>query len=348
VFEDKRPDPLGESASLRLAWILELAHRLGYPVAVYSVRERTWLSPRWGRRGVPEQFVPSKEPATQATVAWVGRPDAAAVVLPVVAAAGGIRVVYDSIDLQYRRFEREAAVTGSRGRALQAPVMRRLEKQAAAAADLTIAVTDDEVSPLRELGASMVRVFPNVHAPREDPVPPRVTRSGLVFVGNFAHSPNVDAVEVLVAEVMPRLWARRPALELSIVGRAFPADHFGELDARIAVYGWVPDLETLLDAALVLVAPLRFGAGLKGKVGFALARGLPVVTTTLGAEGFADLSGMVVCEVGDGDAFARHVLELVDREDFWTARSEAGVETVRRHFSPEALESELEAILEGA
>src|SRR5262249_7148839 len=154
-----------------------------------------------------------------------------------------------------------------------------------------------------------VVVLPNVHDPRADPAPPRAERDGLLFVGTFTHAPNVDAVEVLAAEVMPRLWSERPELTLSVAGRGLEPERFP--DPRIRVLGWVDGLDTLVDRSALLAAPLRFGAGLKGKIGYAIARGLPVVTTETGAEGFLRPGGMAVVADGDWDGFSRRTLALL-------------------------------------
>ena len=181
-----------------------------------------------------------------------------------------------------------------------------------------------------------------VHRPRVDEPPPAAARSGLLFVGNFTHAPNVDAVDVLVREVMPRLWKRRPELVLQVAGRGLET---AAVDDRIRILGFVNDLDALVDGSSALVAPLRFGAGLKGKVGYALARGLPVVTTDVGAEGFPAGDGMLVVENGDWDAFASRTLELLDREEIWRAASAAGIGLTRREFSPEVVAPMLRRIL---
>src|SRR5262249_8947278 len=100
------------------------------------------------------------------------------------------------------------------------------------------------------------------------------------------------------------------------------------------------------DASVALVAPLRFGAGLKGKIGYALARGLPAVTTVVGAEGFPTAEGMEVVPDGDWDAFAARTFGLLDDPEAWTARSAAGIELTRREFSPDALAPLFRRILE--
>ena len=346
---DKRPDPTSDSGSLRLAWIVLIALRRGYDVTLYSLREQLWLTPRVGDDGPASlTFEPSFDPGGSPLVAWIVQPDAACVAMPMLASTARARIVYDTVDLHYRRLAREAEATGSRGRRAQARVMRALERHAIRTADLAVAISDEELPLVERLGARRATVVPNIHEPRGDEPPPREARSTLLFVGNFAHTPNVDAVDVLVREVMPRLWTTYPDLELLVAGRSFPAHVFPGLDPRVQVLGWVEDLDAALDAALVLVAPLRFGAGLKGKVGYALARGTPVVTTTVGAEGFPDGDALSVSEDADWDGFAANVRALLEDAELWTLRSRAGIAAVRARFAPDVIEPVIASVLEGA
>jgi O-antigen biosynthesis protein len=339
VFGDRPLDPTADSASHRLGWLLRLAIADGWRVSFHSVRQRRWFDVDGELR-----LTPAETPQS-ARVAWVVRPEAAAAVMPSLASLRPrLRIVYDSMDLHHLRLERESAVTGSRGLAVQARLMKELERQASSRADVAVAISEQEAPLLRRLaGNAEVAVLPNVHQARDDEPPPLAARSGLLFVGNFTHTPNVDAVETLARDVMPRLWERRPELVLSVAGRGLEP---GRFDERIRVLGFVDDLDALVDRSAVLVAPLRFGAGLKGKVGYALARGLPVVTTPVGAEGFAEPAVMVVVPRGDWRAFADSTLELIADAEVWSRTSAAGLELTRREYSPDVLAERLRRILE--
>jgi hypothetical protein len=338
VFGDRPLDPTADSASHRLGWLLRIAIGDGWTVRFFSTRERRWFAVDQALH-----LSPTDRPAT-VRVAWVVRPEAAASVMPALAALEPRpRIVYDTMDLHSLRLGREAGVTGSRGLALQARVMRALERQAVAAADVALAITDEEAPLVRALAQKTeVVVLPNVHEPRADEPPPLSARSGVLLVGNYTHTPNVDAVEVLEREVMPRLWRERPELELSVAGRGLdrPAT-----DGRVRLLGFVDDLDALADRSVALVAPLRFGAGLKGKIGYALARGLPVVTTAVGAEGFAGAGGMLVVADGDWNAFAARTLELLADPALWADTSAAGIDLTRSAYSPDTLGPRLREIL---
>src|SRR5690606_4514163 len=122
---------------------------------------------------------------------------------------------------------------------------------------------------------------------------------------HFRHDPNLDGVTWFVNEIWPGVRARHPAARLTVIG-SYPtrAVHALGETAGVTVLGYVPDLEPHLDRAAVAIAPLRFGAGMKGKVTDAMAAGLPVVTTTIGAQGLDLVGGRHAWIADDADAFA--------------------------------------------
>jgi hypothetical protein len=112
-------------------------------------------------------------------------------------------------------------------------------------------------------------------------------RAGLAFIGSVGHDPNLDAVVWLIEEIMPRVWRRDPSIICRIVGAGWPDMFRGHLDRRVQLVGAVPELATLFDQVRLTVAPLRFGAGIKGKVLDSLAAGVPCAMTEIAAEGLA-------------------------------------------------------------
>src|SRR5262249_5522780 len=135
-----------------------------------------------------------------------------------------------------------------------------------------------------ELGAREVFVVPNVHEVRaaDRSFAPS---SGLLFIGNYHHPPNLDAVRWLRAEVMPVVWRSLPDVTLTLLGSNPPPEISGLAGDNVTVTGYVRDVEPYFLKSRIFVAPLRYGAGMKGKIGHALEYALPVVTTPIGAEG---------------------------------------------------------------
>jgi GT2 family glycosyltransferase/glycosyltransferase involved in cell wall biosynthesis len=244
------------------------------------------------------------------------------------------RIVFDTVDLHFLREERQAAQSGSAEAARTAQRSREAELALVRACDSTWVVSAVEQALLQGLvpGAD-VRVVSNIHPVRDDP-PGRAGRAGLVFVGGFRHPPNVDAVLWFVREILPRLRARMPALALSIVGAGAPPEVLALAgQSGVSLLGQVPDLEPLLDRSLVSIAPLRFGAGIKGKLNQSLAHGLPTVATSCAVEGMFLRDGEDVLVADTGAAFADAVLRLLEDPALWSRLQVAGLENTRRHFS---------------
>jgi glycosyltransferase involved in cell wall biosynthesis len=187
-------------------------------------------------------------------------------------------------------------------------------------ADVTVAVSEEERQLLLDLLPEVVvETVPNVFR-MPAALPPGVAgRAGILFVGGFWHAPNADGVLWFVEHVWPRIRAEAPGIVFRIVG-AEPTPEVLAL-ARlpdIEVLGYVPDLTPHFDAARVFVAPLRFGAGMKGKVGQSLVNGLPVVTTAIGAEGMSLVDGEHVLVADGATDFANCVVRLLHDDLLWT------------------------------
>jgi glycosyltransferase involved in cell wall biosynthesis len=175
-----------------------------------------------------------------------------------------------------------------------------------------------------------------------DPARGLAERSGVVFVAGFAHPPNVDAARWLVEQIMPLVWERSPETRLSLVG-SNPTDEVKALaGARVAVTGFVTD-EKLAEhyaRARVAIAPLRYGAGVKGKVVEAMRHGLPAVTTLAGAQGL-DAARHCLAVADDAASLAQEVLGLLSDDARWLRRAEDGAVFVQRHFTAAAVEAAL-------
>ena len=226
------------------------------------------------------------------------------------------RLVYFGHDLHFLR-ERRAAVLASgaeRERLLQrSQDWERREAEIHRAVDAAITISADEVAMIRaDFAVDDVSVFPGYVYPGVDA--PMALPSGAptaLFVGGFGHPPNHDAVAWFLAEIWPRVRAAVPAARLWIVGSNMPVS-LRHPAPGVTGLGWLSedDLQARYRAAQVVVAPLRFGAGLKGKVVQAMALGLPVVTTAIGCEGLPDRAKDVLGRYDAPADFAARVAQL--------------------------------------
>jgi glycosyltransferase involved in cell wall biosynthesis len=213
---------------------------------------------------------------------------------------------------------------------------------------LTLVVSSLEKDLLeREHGIRGVEVV-GIVQPVVTSVPPFSARRDLVFVGYFVHRPNVDAVLWFVRESWPLVRRQLPDVRLHVIGRDPPAEVVALASDMIHVHGQVPQLEALLDSARVMVAPLRYGAGVKGKITQALSRGLPVVATPVGVEGIGLRDGEEVL-VADGPAeFATSVTRLYTDAALWERLSQGALAHAREHLSVEAVGRRVDSLLERA
>ena len=168
---------------------------------------------------------------------------------------------------------------------------------------------------------------------------------GLLFVGGFEHPPNTDAAVTLVRDVMPLVWRELGPVPVTIVGADPPAEVQALAGPEVDVAGWVEDLPPLYDSARVMVAPLRYGAGMKGKVTQSLAAGLPVVTTPVGAEGLGAVDGRDMLIAEDPAGLAERGRPPHPRRRAVERPVAGGQEVAARVFSPAVMRERLEELL---
>jgi glycosyltransferase involved in cell wall biosynthesis len=258
--------------------------------------------------------------------------------------------VYDTVDLHWVREARQAALkAGSDEDILITPSVawtQALELALVRTADITTVVTDRERQILEaEVPNAVVEVLPNVNRVLPIVGGPE-QREGLLFVGGFEHTPNTDAVLHLVRDVMPLVWDELPDLVLRIVGPNAPPEIEALASDHVEILGWVPEMAPLLDSSRALVAPLTFGAGLKGKVTQSLAAGLPVVTTPVGAEGLNTQDGEGLLIGTTAVEIAERVVRVVSDDELWTRLSLDGRQLAEAVCSPAVLRRALEQLLQ--
>jgi glycosyltransferase involved in cell wall biosynthesis len=210
--------------------------------------------------------------------------------------------------------------------------------------DLTVVVSPVEADLLRRDGVDTVRVIPNVHQVPDGWLSPRGRRD-LLFVGGFRHTPNGDAVRWFVHEILPLVRHAHPDVVLNVIGSHVTDDVRALESANVRIHGWVRTIEPHYASARAMVAPLRFGAGVKGKVGEALALGVPSVLTTVAAEGMHVRDGTHALVADDAAAFAGAVVRILDDDGLWASLSTAGRDLVRERFGPETTRRSLAEVL---
>ena len=257
----------------------------------------------------------------------------------------GARVVYSLADLHHIRLGRQASV---QKRPEMNPLVLRSKMEefyAGWSADVVITHSEEEAAVLRA-------VVPKINVARVPwafEIKPGKRkfeqRSGIAFIGNFAHAPNIDAASWLAEDLMPMVRALDPTINCRLVGASMPSE-FQKLQREgIIVEGYVDDLSQVMDEVRVTVAPLRFGAGVKGKVLSSFAHGVPCVMTGIAAEGLTlgkPLMSLVVDDPGD---IARRIVALHSDKADNMRLAKAALIFVEHENSRECVRTKLEEAL---
>lgn len=255
-------------------------------------------------------------------------------------------LIYDTVDLHHVRLFREAKLSGNQNQLRQAISLKRDELANVATADLTLVVTERErQSLLQECPNSEVFVLSNIHEPALAS-PQMAETKTILFLGAFNHTPNLDAVRYLIEEIMPRVWRSDPSIGLEIVGSNPPTQIQELASERVRVPGFVADLHPVFARSRLSVAPLRFGAGVKGKVLQSMAHGVPVVGTSIAAEGIDLKHGENFMLADNPQAFADQILRLNGDREIWQRLSENGLQFIQREYSSAATRVRLRALLQ--
>ena len=255
------------------------------------------------------------------------------------------RLVFDTVDLHYLREERAAALEGKPDLLRHAARTKAQELKLMRECDVTLVVSSVEQELLRkELPQARIEVLSNVHEIHGCRVPYE-RRRDLVFVGGFQHPPNIDAVNWFVSEVMPLLRAQGESLRLHVIGSKVPSAVLQLACDDVSVHGFVPDISPYMDSCRLSVAPLRYGAGVKGKVNMAMSYGLPVVATGVAIEGMHVRPGTDIMVADTAGEFASAIRNAYEDATLWKSLSDNGLANVRQHFSFDAAREALARIL---
>jgi GT2 family glycosyltransferase/glycosyltransferase involved in cell wall biosynthesis len=347
-----------ESGCVRLLNILKLLLNLGYSVIFFpdngypeqpytSVLQQLGIEVIYGtaqRYNLEEKLI-KYLPLIDGV--WLCRPELCDKYMDLVRLKTKAPIIYDTIDLHFLRLKRQKDYLDPsyQNTSWSWETYQKLELNYANQAEATVVVTEDEKQVLSSLGVKNVWVIPNIH--EEISLSEKVAfdqRSGLVFIGSYNHPPNIDAVKWLCLEIMPLVWASRPDITVNLLGSNLK-DEVKELASdKVIVTGYVPEVEPYFQKSRIFVAPLRFGAGMKGKIGQSLSLGLPTITTKIGAEGMGLIDHQDVLIADTAEEFAQAVIELYDHRELWQKLADNSLETIKR-YQPATVQTNLQVLL---
>ena len=365
-----------ESGSRRIFHLIELLREAGWSVTFFA--ENMTGGERYARilrqrgvmvyggvhsRWISDAYVPNPKGLLEAgefDLVLVAFWYFAEALLPLVrAAAPEAHFVVDSIDVHFLRQARKllgrdpaGQPAGTLDHAYASEMVRELNTYAAA--DGVFTVSQKEADLINDFVAvpDLAHAVPDTEELPPSPVPYE-QREGILFVGNFRHRPNVEAVEYLFAEILPRLdphvLERDP---LYVVGNGMDEaiSRLGEGWPNVKMVGWVPSVHPYFNRARISIVPLTYGAGTKRKVIETLSIGTPCVSTSIGAEGLALEHGEHLLVADAPEAFATAMARLLGDAALWHRLSRQGrshiVATHGRGVVGARLEEALRGVME--
>jgi GT2 family glycosyltransferase len=250
------------------------------------------------------------------------------------AAAPHAKIVFCNADLHFLREIRAAILSGGGAATHAALTTRDAELAVMRRVDVALSYSDIEATVIQShnLDSTKVMRCPWV-VDVQDEAPPFAARSGLAFLGGFQHTPNEEAVRFFLDEIMPKLRLARPGVKLHIYGSDAGESVLKLAAADVIVEGYVERVEDVYNRHRLFIAPLRYGAGLKGKVVGALAAGAPTVMTSLAAEGLGISRGVEAIVVDAPGDWVEAIVALYGDEARWTEMSARARRFARDNFS---------------
>ena len=260
------------------------------------------------------------------------------------------RIIFHAPDVYFIRESREAELRQAPSLQAKAEEVMHRELAIIGRVDHTVIVSPAELTILRQyLPNAPISVFKVLYASTNPNPAPYKSRRDIFFLGGFSHSPNLDAVFWFVNDIWPIIHKKLPDVFFHIIGSEAPKEILDlETMPGIFVDGYVKNLESILSFMRIGIAPLRFGAGIKGKLATTMGAGIPVVCTGIAAEGMSIIDGVNARVIDDNIAFAEAVVQTYVDQDQWERLSSNGRELVRRHFSKESNKSSFLSVLNEA
>jgi GT2 family glycosyltransferase len=348
--------PDHDSGSLRMFNILKILQRIGYKVTFVpaNLQYHEKYTPMMQSLGFECQYVPYVQSVSkyledygqQFDAVILSRADYAERFIDDVRAfCPQAKVLFDTVDLHFLREQREAELNGNTLLAESAAMRKTQELSIARKADVTLVVSPVELELFREEAPDVtVNLLSNIHQSYQTGKP-FGERQDILFIGNFEHPPNTDAMIWFLDEVFPLVQDGNSDITLKIVGGHVPQQLQALASKHVDITGFVDDIQPLFDNIRLSIAPLRYGAGVKGKINSSMSYGVPMVVSTIAAEGMNLIHGEDILIADAPEDMAREILRLYDDEGLWQALSESGKRNIEQHFSFAVAEAQLRDVL---
>jgi GT2 family glycosyltransferase/glycosyltransferase involved in cell wall biosynthesis len=340
-----------DSGSLRLFSLIKMLVKLGYQLTFfqhdrYIVHFKYLYALEALGVEVFKGNINTLLASRQFTLAWLCRVHVAHHYIPLLRLLNPqTKIFYDTVDIHYIREQRRAKIEDNPSMAERAIQTKRKELSNCQLADQVITVTTEDGEHLQqELPQLPFSVIPNIHECHMADTS-FTEREGLVFIGHYRHQPNEDAVYYFAQNILPKIHTTLPDMNFYVLGSAMTTAVKELASSHVKIVGWVDQVEPEFAQRRVFVSPLRYGAGMKGKIGQALSLGLPVVTTSIGAEGMGLVDGETVLIADDPESFAEAVCRLYTDSALWQKLSHQGQAYIAQHYGETAIYEKLGQLL---
>ena len=357
VIDHHIPAPDKDSGSLRMFQVLKLLHQLGHRITF--VPDNLTDIPHYGdelrRRGIKVVHHPYVKKVrdylvshgSEFDVVILSRCDFARKhIADVQLHAPQSRIIFDTVDLHSLRAHREAQITVDPEALEKARRKEELEYDLIRQADETWVTSSVEQKLLQEKWPekSIQLVSNIVDIPGS--CTPFELRHDFLFIGGFQHTPNTDAVLFFLKKIYPIVKERLCEAKFYIIGDKAPPDVVALAGENIVITGLQRDVRPFFESVRLSIAPLRFGAGVKGKINQSMAFGVPVVATSVAVEGMELTSGEDVLVADEPEEFARALLTLYESPELWNRLSQNGIEKTRSLYSVQVARERLERLFD--
>ena len=248
--------------------------------------------------------------------------------------------IFDMVDINFLRYKRAIELSPNRISLRKKHTKYfNIETKLAQKADYVVAISDIEKEIMTQyIDPNKLITISNVHYPKvkKENTLDFEEREDLLFIGS-THTPNIDSIYYLYNDIMPIVWQQLPELTVNIIGNV--NHEISDINhPNINFLGYVPDIEPLFKSNRMMVAPLRYGAGVKGKIGQAFEYYLPVITSSIGAEGMNLIHNENLLIEDTKEGFANAIINLYTDKMLWQ-KLQNNSENSLKPFSREKVKS---------
>ena len=344
VIDHHLPMPEKDAGSLRMFHILNILRRLGHRVTF--IPDNLADIPPYGdklrKRGIKVVYHPYIKKVRDYLISHGSEFDAVVLsrcdfarkhIADVRLHAPQSRLIFDTVDLHFLRTNREAEITNDPEVHQKAREKEQLEYDLIDQADETWVVSGVEQKLLREARPDKsIEIVPTIVDVPGSKTPFSLRRDFL-FIGGFQHTPNIDAVIFFLERIHPLVKEPLGDTKFYIIGDKAPPEVVALATDNVIVAGLQPDVRPFFESVKLSVAPLRYGAGIKGKINLSMGFGVPVVATSLAVEGIALTDREDILIADEPEDFARAIIELYESEELWNRLSKNGIKKTKARYS---------------